>query len=123
MYTILLIDTDECYCADVYSDAQIVKLFAMESDIPRKMKPGGMSQHRFAQIRDNSIVLWFKDINEKLKTLESREITLGISHVYQARFMSYLSTYNKQKIKERKPIECANLAGIYDMINRLERDK
>ena len=53
IYTILVIDLDECYCADVYSDGEIVKRFGEHSSVPNKHKKGGQSAARFARIREN----------------------------------------------------------------------
>lgn len=122
MYTILLVDLGECYCADVYSDAEIKKLFGESSNVPNKHKKGGQSAARFGRLRENEITQWFKGINEKLKPLD-REITLGMSDIYKKRFEKYLSTYNKQKIKRNIKSEYSSLTGIYDAINRLEAKK
>lgn len=123
MYCILVVDLDECYCADVYSDGEVNKLFTDVSLVPHKMGVGGQSAHRFAQIRQNEIVLWFKSINEMLKTVNDKDIILGINHVYERRFLSYLNTYNKNKISKIISNEYSGLEGIYDTINRLENDK
>jgi len=34
-----------------------------------------------------------------------------------------LSTYNKQKIKERRNTEYSGITGIYQMVNVLEKEK
>jgi peptide subunit release factor 1 (eRF1) len=118
MYQIVLVDYEECYMAKVYSDGEIVKIFHDTSLVPHKMTTGGQSQHRYAQIRENEIVSWFKDINEIMKTIDG-EVILGISSIYYSKFEKCLSTYNKQKIKERYTIEYNGLTGVYQMISRL----
>jgi len=119
LYTILVIDVEDCCCADVYSDAEIKVLFQEHSSVPHKHKKGGQSAARFARIRDSEITLWFKRINEYLKPLND-DIYLGINHVYERRFIKTLSTYNKEKIKEIRSSEYCNLTGIYQYINKLE---
>lgn len=122
IYTILVIDLDECYCADVYSDGEIKKRFAEHSEVPHKHKCGGQSAARFQRIRDSEITLWFKRINEYLKRVNG-DIDLGISFVYKARFLSKLSTYNKAKIRMIRKTEYSGLTGIYDQINKIEAEK
>jgi len=122
MYCILVVDTQQVYFADVFSDGEIVKLFEDTSMVPGKMKPGGQSAHRFSQNRKNAIVLWFKEINEVLKQYD-REIILGINWIYYNQFISYLSTYNKAKIKQQVSAEYSGLPGIYDIVNRIEKEK
>jgi len=122
IYTLLIVDLDECYCADVYTDGEIVKRFSEHSAVPHKMKKGGQSAARFARIRDSEITLWFKRVNEYLKKIDS-EIYLGINFMYKRRFLSYLSTYNKEKIKEIHKNEYNGLTGIYQFISKLESDK
>ena len=120
MYSILVIDLDECYFADVFSDAEVVKLFNDTSMVQHKMGVGGQSAHRFAQNRQNEIVHWFKKVNEMLKQYD-RKIILGINHVYEKRFIGYLHTYNKAKIVKVISNEYSGIEGIYDTINRLEK--
>ena len=122
MYTILIVSTDEVILCDVFSDGEIVKLYSDTSIVPHKMRPGGQSAHRFAQNRENAIVQWYKEINEKLKEYD-REILLGINWINYKKFLSYLSTYNQAKIKEQISNEYDGLPGVYDMINRIERSK
>ena len=118
VYTILVVDLDECYCADVYSDGEIVKRFGEHSSVPNKHKKGGQSAQRFARIRENEIVHWFKRINEYMKPIKN-EIYLGISFVYKKRFLNYLNTDNQNKIKEIRRNEYSGLTGIYQYINKL----
>lgn len=122
MYQIVLVDYEECYMAKVYSDGEIEKIWHDTSLVPHKMATGGQSQHRYAQIRENEIVSWFKDINEIMKTING-EVILGISSIYYSKFEKCLSTYNKQKIKERHTIEYNGLTGIYQMVNKLNNHK
>lgn len=122
VYTILVIDLIECCCADVYSDGEIKVLFKKHSEVPKKHKSGGQSAQRFERIRDNEITLWYKRINEYLKTVDS-EIYIGINSIYRKRFEKTLSTYNKEKIKEIKSTEYTNLTGIYQYLNKLQQVK
>lgn len=122
-YTILVIDYEECCCADVYSDGEIKVLFQERSFVDGKMRVGGQSAKRFAQNRDNAITLWFKKIDKLLMELKDKEIYLGISFVYKNRFINTLHTYNKQKIKKINKTEYTNITGIYQFINKLESKK
>ena len=122
IYTILVVDVNEYYFADVFSDGEIVKLATDTNIIPGKQKQGGQSHERYMANRENGIVLWFKEINEILKAYD-RQIILGINHIYHNKFISYLNTYNKSKIIKEVANEYSGLEGIYDTINRLEKDK
>lgn len=122
MYCILVVDLDECYLADVFSDGEIVKLYADTSMVPKKQCQGGQSQPRYQANRANAIVHWFKGINEILKQYD-REITLACNWIHYSKFMDYLSTYNKQKIVQQISAEYSGLTGVYDVINRLEYAK
>ena len=119
LYTILVVDYDECCCANVFSDGEIKVLFQEHSSVPHKHKKGGQSAQRFQRIRDNEIVQWFKRINEYLKNIDN-EIYIGISSIYQKRFIKYLSTYNKEKVKKVTGTEYSNLSGIYQYVKKLE---
>ena len=68
VYTILVVDYSERCCANVYSDGEIKILFKDSSLIPGKQDAGGQSAKRFQQNRENAIVKWFKDINDKLNS-------------------------------------------------------
>jgi peptide subunit release factor 1 (eRF1) len=83
MYTVLLVDLDDCICADIYSDGEIKVLFQEHSCVPHKMKAGGQSAPRFQRERDNQITLWYKRINEYLKNVDSDNIMLGINFTYK----------------------------------------
>jgi peptide subunit release factor 1 (eRF1) len=122
MYCILVIDLDECYLADVYSDGEIVKLYADTSMVPKKQGQGGQSQPRYQANRSNEIVHWFKNINEALKQYD-RQIILGINWIHYKKFLSYLSTYNSAKIVQQVSIEYTGLTGVYDCISRIESQK
>ena len=122
MYSLLVLSLDQGYFADVYSDGEIVKLWSDTSQVPKKQGQGGQSQPRYQANRANEIVHWFKGINEVLKQYD-RQIILGINWIHYSKFMDYLSTYNKAKIIQQVPIEYDGLTGIYDLINRIERQK
>lgn len=122
MYKILMIDLDEAYLANVYSDAEIEKVFQMHSEVPHKMRVGGQSAARFARIRDNEITLWYKRINEYLKPIEG-PIYVGMNFVYKRRFLNKLSTYNREKIKEISSCEYVGLTGVRQYIKKLENSK
>lgn len=122
MYKVLSIDYTDVCLANVYSDAEIEIVFKDVSDVQNKHRKGGQSAARFARARDNDIVQWFKSINEKLKPIEG-EIYVGMSSIYYNKFISYLSTYNKAKIKKRITCEYAGVTGAYQMVNILEREK
>ena len=122
MYTILCVDLSEGFLADVFSDGEIVKLWSDESTVPKKQGQGGQSQPRFHASRDNEIVAWFKKIDRILMDYD-RDIVLSINFMHYNRFMSYLHTYNVAKIKQHVRGEYSGLNGVYDCINRLEKDK
>lgn len=122
MYQIFVIDYSHCCFANVYSDAEIEIVYSKTSQVPNKHRKGGQSQMRFQRGRQEAIKQWFKSANEFLKTVDG-EIYLGISDFYKNGFMTLLSTYNKQKIKVQYPSEYCNLSGIYQMINRIEKNK
>ena len=122
MYCILVIDLDECYMADIFSDGEVIKLFAETSMVSKKQGQGGQSQPRYQANRNNEIVQWFKKINEILKEYD-RQIILGCNWIHYNRFLDYLNTYNKAKILRQISAEYSGLCGIYDVINRIEREK
>jgi len=121
MYTILVVDLDECYMADVFSDGEIVKLFADTSTVPKKQAQGGQSQPRFQATRENEMVAWFKTINRALMEYD-REIILSIQWMHYNRFIAQMHTYNAAKIKRHIRGEYSGLCGVHDTINRLERE-
>jgi len=118
----LLVDYDEAYFAEVYTDGEIKKIFSEQSYVPKKHKKGGQSAARFARIREEKIKQWFKKINELLKSSEG-EIIIGISSIYQNHFKKYLSSSNQRKILSWEKSEYSSLSGIYQMINKKEKEK
>lgn len=122
MYAMIVIDLDEAYCANVYSDSEIVKIFDLSSGVDKKQRSGGQSAPRFARIRDNQITHWFKRLDEYLKKVD-QELCVAISPIYKNRFEKHLSTYTKQKITRYDNTEYSGLSGIYQYINKLENEK
>lgn len=123
IYTILVIDYSECYCANVYSDGEVRKVFEETSFIDNKTRQGGQSAPRYERIRRGQIKKWFKNINQWMKGVDSEDIVLGISNVYYSAFKKHLDTYNTQKIKRQRSTGYSGLSGVYDMVNFLEREK
>lgn len=107
-----MIDLSEAYCAKVYEDKDTDKIFHITSGIPNKHRQGGQSAQRFARIREQKIVEYFKRINEKISDIEGK-IVIAISFVYQNRFNKYLSSQNKSKIVKNITTEYGGLAGVY----------
>jgi len=120
LYNILILDLYEAYCARIYSDGEVEKVFDITSSVPNKHKAGGQSQRRFERIREGCITEWFKRINEHLKEIEGKTF-VGISFVYENRFKSYLSTENLNKIEKFDKIEYTGLCGIYQFKSSIER--
>lgn len=118
MYNILLIDYDEAIYAKVYSDGDIEKVWHITSTVPKKHHKGGQSAPRFARIRELEITLWWKKINELMKSIDD-DINLGISNIYYNGFKKKLSTYNKEKIKYQTTMEYNGLTGVYQFILKL----
>ena len=121
LYTILVLDLSECYCANVYSDGEIVKLFSDTSLVPKKHKKGGQSAPRFGRIRENAITKWFKDVNMLLSEI-NEDIILGMSPIYYQRFWAHLSTYNKEKVLDHRNSAYSDISGVYDLLNDLRRN-
>jgi len=122
MYRILVLDSSECCYAVVYSDGEIKPILELQSYIPSKHKSGGQSAARFARAREGLIVQWYKRLNRHLKDIQG-EFILGMNPVYYNNFISYMDTYNKQKVKEHRSTAYTDINGIYDMVNTLEREK
>lgn len=122
VYNIFVVDVNNCCYAKVYSDNEIDVLFEERSLVPNKQPNGGQSALRFQRIRQNMINEWFKDISDKLLHIDG-DIILGINHAYEKPFMEKQHTYVRQKIKKILPCEYSDSTGIYDMINRIEKDK
>ncbi len=117
-----MVDYQECCFAKIFSDGEIKVIFKDTALIPNKHRKGGQSAARYSRNRQNQITEWFKDINERLKVITG-EFYVGISSIYYKRFYDTLSTYNKQKVKERKNSEYSGLSGIYQMIKQLEAER
>lgn len=115
-------DLNDVAFAQVYTDGEIKILHTDRSVVPNKHNKGGQSKERFQRSRENEITQWYKEINESL-TQYKGEFYVGMSKVYYKRFYNTLSTYNKQKIKERLNCETSGVSGLYDLTNRLERLK
>ena len=115
-------DFEEAYCANVYTDGEIEKVFHLHSEVPHKMKVGGQSAKRFARIRDNEIKLWYKKLNQYLMRVEGPIFT-AISFVYKPNFVKHLHTYVKEKITRYDRHEYGGLTGIYQYIRLLEDEK
>jgi len=119
MYTILVLDLTEAYCADVYTDAEIVKRFSDTSLVPGKIKPGGQSAKRYSQNRQNAITQWFKEINRALLNLNRDNITVCMNDYYYKRFKKYMHTYVKEKVKRKASYNASGLSGVYDVLNQI----
>ena len=115
-FVIIVIDLTEAYCSKIYSDGEIEKIFEISSGVPSKIKAGGQSARRYARIREQKIVEYFKRINERLSDVESKFI-IGISFVYQNRLEKYLSTENKKKIIKFTSIEYSGFTGCHQLRN------
>lgn len=122
MYTLLVVDYSECYCANVYSDGEISKLFSATSLVPNKMRVGGQSAARFQRCRQNEIKQWFKKIDQMLFPVQG-DVIIGISNVYYSFFRKHLRSQNIEKIKKQVSTGYSGLTGIYDMINTLQPKK
>ena len=119
LYNVLVVDVNDCCCAEVYSDYSLNILFQKHSVVPNKHKKGGQSAARFSRIRDNEITQWYKKIDDYLKSVDG-EIRLGINSIYKKRFIDTLSTYNQNKITLTTSTEYADISGIYQYINKVK---
>ncbi len=119
-HIVLVIDLQSAYCARIYEDGSIEKIFDITSSVRNKHRQGGQSQRRFERIREGSIIEWFKRLNEKLKDVKGN-IYVGISFVYKERFKKYLSLENANKIINYDRIEYTGLCGIYQYKSKLEK--
>jgi len=115
VYCILSVDYDEVAYAEIYSDGEIKIIWHETSCIPKKMKPGGQSAHRFAQNRENEITAWFKKIDRFLMS-KNEQVYLDMSDVYYKRFYNTLHTYNQAKIRMRTHTSYSGITGIYQMV-------
>jgi len=115
-YTVVIIDLSETYCANIYDDGEIEKIFEFESHVPRKHKAGGQSQHRFERDREQAIIQYFNKINNKLKEVDTKFI-IAINFIYKNWLSNYLSTENKQKIIRFTSTEYGGETGCYQFRN------
>ena len=89
------------------------------SSVPHKHNKGGQSKERFARIRDNEIVHWFKRVNEYLDDVPG-PITLAVSCIYKKRVIKYLSSANAAKIVASYSPEYMDSSGVYQFINKIK---
>lgn len=115
-FTVVIVDLSECYCAKIYDDGEIEKVFKINSDVGSKHQQGGQSAQRFSRIRDQQITLYFKRINDKLKSVK-RDFIVGINFIYKNRFEKNLSTENKNKLIRFETIEYGGISGCYQFRN------
>ncbi len=106
----------ECYCANIYDDGEIEKIFHFNSEVGNKHHQGGQSAQRFSRIREQQIVKYFKKINTKIKGIE-REFIIGINFVYRERLKNYLSTENINKLIKFVTTEYGGLSGVSQFRN------
>jgi len=111
-FTIVIIDLTETYCANIYDDGEIEKIFRINADVPNKHRQGGQSAHRFERNREQQIIKYFKRVNEKLKKVE-KEIIICINFIYKNKFKNYLTTENKNKVIRFDSTEYGGLTGCY----------
>lgn len=116
-FTIVVIDLTETYCAKIYDDGEIEKIFRINSDVPNKHRQGGQSAKRFERNREQQIIKYFKRINEKLKKIEN-ELVVCINFIYKNKFESYLTTENKNKIIRFDSTEYGGITGCYQFRNK-----
>ena len=115
-FTFVVIDLTECFCAKIYNDGEIEKIFQINSDVGNKHRQGGQSSQRFSRIREQQIITYFKRINDKLKTLKGSFI-IGINFIYRAKLKRYLSIGVKQKILKWVITEYGGISGVYQFRN------
>jgi len=118
----VVVDYNDCCCADVYSDGEIKVLFQEASRIHGKTRAGGQSAERYARNRQIQITQWFKKINDYLSDVKTK-FKIGISPIYQRRFFNTLSTRNKSYVSEIRNTEYSNLSGIYQFVNKLNAER
>jgi peptide subunit release factor 1 (eRF1) len=104
-------------------DGEIIKLYSDESMVPKKQGSGGQSALRFQRNRDLAIIEWYKKINQYLLHCEKQNIIVGMNYINWSTFQNYLHTYTAKKIARRISCEYSGICGIYDCINRLEKEK
>jgi len=118
---IVIVDLSETYCAKIYDDGDIEKIFSMNPNIPNKQKAGGQSQRRFERGREQKIIHYFKKINEKMDKIQS-DFIIGINFIYRQKLEKYLSAENKQKLIKFVPIEYSGLTGVSQYRNKILKD-
>ena len=118
-FTVIVIDLDETYCANIYDDGDIEKLFHFDSNVPHKHRAGGQSARRFERIRESAIVIYFKKINDKLKELK-KPFYVGINFIYRNQFEKNLSNNSKNLILGYETIEYGGISGVYQLRNKFK---
>ena len=115
-FVVVIIDLTECYCAKIYDDGEIEKVFEINSDVGNKHQQGGQSAQRFSRIREQQITTYFKRINEKLKRLKEK-IVIGINFIYKNRLNKSLSTEVKNNILRWDTTEYGGISGVNQFRN------
>lgn len=115
-FTFVVIDLSETYCANIYDDGEIEKIFQMNSDVSNKHNQGGQSAQRFERNREQQIVKYYKRINDKLKTLKN-EIIIGVNFVYKSKLKRYLASEVMNKIIRFETIEYGGVTGAHQFRN------
>ncbi len=116
----MVVDVHRCAFGRVYDDNGVEILFVLKSYVPGKHKKGGQSANRYERNRELAILTWFKKINSLLMQYNDIKIVLGISPVYESKFMKYMHTYNKQKIVKSMRTEYCDENGVYQMVGKLK---
>lgn len=96
-FTVVIVDLTECYCANIYDDGDIEKIFQMTSGVGNKHRQGGQSSQRFSRIREQQIIAYFKRINERLKRLKNNFI-IGVNFIHRAKLEHFLSSEVKNNL-------------------------
>ncbi len=118
---IVLVDLSETYCAKIYDDGDIEKLFGINSNVPNKHKAGGQSQRRFERGREQGIIQYFKRIDRELSKIKD-DFIIGTNFIYKPKLEKYLSTENKQKVIKFIPIEYGGFTGASQYRNKILKD-
>jgi len=111
-FMIVIVDLTECYCAKIYDDGEIEKIFQINSNVGSKHQQGGQSAKRFSRIREQQIITYFKRINEKLKKIDNNFV-IGINFIYRSKLENYLSTEVKKRVLRWDTIEYGGISGVY----------
>ena len=112
----MIVDLTECYCARIYNDGEIEKIFNFNSEVGNKHHQGGQSSKRFSRIREQQITQYFKKIDDKIGSIKNNFI-IGINFVYRNRLKKHLSTANKNKLIRFETTEYGGISGIYQFRN------